>query len=188
MYTLRRGFTLVELLVVIVVIAILATITIVTYIGVTDRARTDQTAVAASTWLKALQLYKIRNNTLPGAVMNGCLGTGYKYNSDNAGNSGTAQCAQDSGLALTSNSAFSTAMTNYVSGSPSPAFVTAINSTTSWRRGLYYVVTGSLARIELVVDGSQTTATCPALGSTTADIATVYSNGNTVCSYQVGSL
>ena len=34
----RRGFTIVELLVVIVVIGILATITIVTYIGISSKA------------------------------------------------------------------------------------------------------------------------------------------------------
>lgn len=60
-----RGFTIVELLIVIVVIAILAAITVVAYNGIQKRAsdaqrRSDLTAIA-----KALELYYIDNNRYP---------------------------------------------------------------------------------------------------------------------------
>lgn len=44
----NRGFTIVELLVVIVVIGILASITIISYTGITDRAKASQSASNAS--------------------------------------------------------------------------------------------------------------------------------------------
>ena len=55
--TKSRGFTIVELLIVIVVIAILAAITIVAYNGIQTRARDAQRAQDVKTIAKALELY-----------------------------------------------------------------------------------------------------------------------------------
>jgi type II secretion system protein G len=63
-----RGFTIVELLVVIVVIAILAAITIVAYNGIQTRARDTQRIQDIKTIAKALELYKIQNGSYPTAV------------------------------------------------------------------------------------------------------------------------
>ena len=64
---LRRGFTIVELLIVIVVIAILAAISIVAYTGIQQRARDAQRANDIATITKALELYYIDHGRFPTA-------------------------------------------------------------------------------------------------------------------------
>lgn len=61
----RKGFTIVELLIVIVVIAILAAITIVAYNGVQARARDAQRKEDIATIAKAFELYYAQNGTYP---------------------------------------------------------------------------------------------------------------------------
>lgn len=72
----QKGFTIVELLIVIVVIGILAAITIVAYNGIQDRAEASKTTAAVEAYVKALKLYKIDNDAYPttGAM---CLGDQY---------------------------------------------------------------------------------------------------------------
>lgn len=61
----QRGFTIVELLIVIVVIGILAAITIVAYNGIQQRAR-DARVDAALTQVKStIEMYKIDNGSYP---------------------------------------------------------------------------------------------------------------------------
>jgi len=57
-----KGFTIVELLIVIVVIAILAAITIVSYNGITQQAKEATKAAEISQWKKKAELHKIQNN------------------------------------------------------------------------------------------------------------------------------
>lgn len=61
----RRGFTIVELLIVIVVIAILAAITIVAYNGIQARAREAQRAQDIKSITKALELYYADKGVYP---------------------------------------------------------------------------------------------------------------------------
>lgn len=75
----RRGFTVVELLIVIVIVAILAAISIVAYNGIQDRARDTQRKAAISTIAKALDMYFIKNGSFPSSACG--LGTGCKINS-----------------------------------------------------------------------------------------------------------
>lgn len=58
----RRGFTIVELLIVIVVIGILAAITIVAYNGVQERAKSTVVISIAKSYVDALQLWATENN------------------------------------------------------------------------------------------------------------------------------
>lgn len=74
-----RGFTIVELLIVIVVIAILAAITIVAYNGVQKRALNTSRLTEVEAWQKQFLLYYANN----GAAVSGytgqylCLGSGF---------------------------------------------------------------------------------------------------------------
>lgn len=71
-----RGFTIVELLIVIVVIAILAAITVVAFNGVQQRAENSKTLAAIDQYAKALQLYKTNTGDYPlsgGGFQFGCI-------------------------------------------------------------------------------------------------------------------
>lgn len=68
-----RGFTIVELLIVIVVIAILAAISIVAYNGIQERARDSQRLQDVKTITKALEMYYLDNGRFPtGACGSSC--------------------------------------------------------------------------------------------------------------------
>lgn len=89
--TTNRGFTIVELLIVIVVIGILAAIVIVAFNGVQDRANNAIKYEAASNYGKALSTYSAFNNTYPPMGQPSvCLGLGYsiKVTGDTVGSCG----------------------------------------------------------------------------------------------------
>lgn len=60
-----RGFTIVELLIVVVVIAILAAITIVAYNGIRDRAQDSAAKSSVEQAYKKLEVYKTTNSAYP---------------------------------------------------------------------------------------------------------------------------
>lgn len=66
----RKGFTLVELLIVIVVIAILASILIVSYIGAQRRSSDALVKQTVSDAMKHLQLYNVFNKYYPSNIAN----------------------------------------------------------------------------------------------------------------------
>ena len=63
-----KGFTIVELLIVIIVIAILATISFVSYTGVQNRSKAEKAKANAASVKKVAEDYYSRNNTYPTAV------------------------------------------------------------------------------------------------------------------------
>ena len=67
-----RGFTIVELLIVIVVIAIFATISIVSYNGIQDRARSAALKSDVVQASKQLKLFQAENGTYPTTVSTNC--------------------------------------------------------------------------------------------------------------------
>ncbi|MFZ1360735.1 MAG: prepilin-type N-terminal cleavage/methylation domain-containing protein [Candidatus Saccharimonadales bacterium] len=69
----QRGFTIVELLIVIIVIAILAAIIIVAYTGVQKRAYDAKRGLAISEYIKLLKMYKVHNGDYPDVELS-CLG------------------------------------------------------------------------------------------------------------------
>ncbi|MDB5162475.1 MAG: putative ral secretion pathway protein GspG [Candidatus Saccharibacteria bacterium] len=68
-----KGFTIVELLIVVVVIAILAAITIVSYNGIQRRASNSIVLSSVSNWEKIIRLYQVTSDKLPDDWT--CLGT-----------------------------------------------------------------------------------------------------------------
>lgn len=80
----KKGFTIVELLVVVVVIAILASIAIVSYSSIRKQAVASQAGAAASQYRRILTAYVNDNGQYPVDLSNpstnyyqACLGTGY---------------------------------------------------------------------------------------------------------------
>lgn len=91
----NRGFTIVELLIVIVVIAILAAISIVAYTGIQQRARDSSRTAAVQQIQKSLEVYRAENGVYPPGLstgsnapsgFSGMWGSGYSYSVDTAGN------------------------------------------------------------------------------------------------------
>ena len=96
-----RGFTIVELLIVVVVIAILAAITIVSYNGIQQNAYNAKSIANADVYKKALLIYAAENGSYPMYPKNvACLGGGYPdKNGDGVGDcvvttSGGVQASQ----------------------------------------------------------------------------------------------
>ena len=85
----KDGFTIVELLIVIVVIAILAAITIVSYNGITNRAKAAATASLVSQINGKLLVYAIANddaypNSLADIGISDSDGKSYQYSVNNS--------------------------------------------------------------------------------------------------------
>ena len=64
----KRGFTIVELLIVIVVIAVLAAISIVAYNGIQSRAQLSSAQSTTSTVAKKVELFKVDNGVYPNSI------------------------------------------------------------------------------------------------------------------------
>lgn len=77
-----RGFTIVELLIVIVTIAILAAITIVAFNGVQARARDSQRRSDVTAITKALELYYIDNGKFPSGSGSTTINSGWSTTAD----------------------------------------------------------------------------------------------------------
>ena len=90
--TKSRGFTIVELLIVIVIIAILAAITIVAYTGIQNRAKTSVGQSTANVFVKKAMAFYTINNAFPTycqLVTNSLVPTG---SAPTAGTAGAGTC------------------------------------------------------------------------------------------------
>lgn len=182
----HRGFTIVELLIVIVVIGILAALVISTFSGAQQRAQNAQTQRALQDWMKALLAYKADKGAWPAGWA--CLGTGYPKGLSGTEASG-AECRFNSSNAYVENTSFNNLMKPYLGANlPTPAFVTARSDDTNWRRGLMYAYgggDGTLVYIEAAYAGDVNP--CPAVSAAPATSRALW-NGNTYCFYQVGRI
>jgi len=84
----RRGFTIVELLIVIVVIAVLAAISVIAYNGIQQRAKNTSRFNELVAWQKQFELYRALTGSYPPQPDGEyCLGTGFP-----TGGGGLARC------------------------------------------------------------------------------------------------
>jgi len=90
--SLDKGFTIVELLIVVIVLGILAAISIVAYSGIQKRAHNSNSASSMNQWVKAFELYRANGNGAYPAVTSSVAGTGYCLGSGFPDNSGQAAC------------------------------------------------------------------------------------------------
>ncbi len=149
----RRGFTIVELLIVIVVIAILAAITIVAYNGIQTRAKNTQTVNAAAAWAKILKLYNSETGSWP--TVYSCLGSTTTYQGNNG------QCWDST--SWTVKSTFLSQVQPYTSSYPEPDTTdTTAGTANPSRRGLLYSTDNSTYWIMYVFQIG--TGPCPSIG------------------------
>ena len=157
-----KGFTVIELLIVIIVIAILATLAIVSYQGIQQKTANTKTLYAARQWAEALHAYKAENDKYP-VITGVCLGDNsypVGYNDSNTG-----KCYSGGGYAYRSSMA--SAMQPYFGNNsvPTPDFQAVGTSGGTWFRGLLYdpLDYGNEATLGYVVGG---TSTCPSVAGT----------------------
>ena len=128
----RKGFTIVELLIVVVVIAILASITIVSYNGIQASAKKSSTLATVRSYLQSLKAYKAGEGSYP-TTATYCLGAGY---TDRTGDS-VADCRWNSGN-VNPNTAFNTSLAKYTQVTANIP-QTAVMSGTSGVIGMYFM-------------------------------------------------
>ena len=177
----RRGFTLVELLIVVVVIAILAAITIVAYNGITTRAENTKTIHAVGDFVKAYGLYAIDNGAYP--PFTGCLGNTYPgTNNWCLAQSGTAACFGLGGA--TTNASLNSALSRYMGGAiPQPSMQQAPCGGTTYI-GAYasYSSADGSVMVVMILRGNQA---CPSMSPNVASSSRTYATDTTDCSYHL---
>jgi prepilin-type N-terminal cleavage/methylation domain-containing protein len=73
-----KGFTIVELLIVVVIMGILAAIVVLAYTNVTNRARNNSRVSEMKSWVRLFESYRALNGSLPPLTTGFyCLGTGF---------------------------------------------------------------------------------------------------------------
>ncbi|MFZ2835802.1 MAG: prepilin-type N-terminal cleavage/methylation domain-containing protein [Candidatus Saccharimonadales bacterium] len=157
--SLRSGFTIVELLIVIVIIGILAAITIVAYNGIQNRARNQSMVSAASQIYKGISQYVLDNGAYPTSSNVSCVGSGYPVDS-----TGLCWSGQSS---LSAN----TLLAPYMSNIPSPP----MEKIGGLARGI--LINTSSRVLEYTITGS---TTCPSIGAR-ASAPTAFSDGSMWC-------
>jgi len=168
----NKGFTIVELLIVVVIIAILATITIISYNGIQARALDAKRATAASSAYKALSNYF----TLTGSHIkdNYCLGEAKDYPADGIFTAGscTVSTHLTTGAAysrLTVNSSVNNTLKTAITSIPDGSYPT-VNYQTSTRneyaRGVVvYIDAGDPDHeLNIYIYSNTSNFTCPSGG------------------------
>jgi prepilin-type N-terminal cleavage/methylation domain-containing protein len=163
-----KGFTIVELLIVIVVIGILAAIVMNSYSNVQNQAMNTQTVVAVRDYVKYLKVYAEDNGGFP--TVKSCLGTGYTGNRCHGTDAGYRD---DSTLNTV-------VMPKYTSALPQPDKTEwTYNSGGNWLAGaLYNYKNGSYDPNGPAIGFLQLgTSTCPRVSGTTFRSDLVYDGG-----------
>lgn len=155
------GFTIVELLIVVVVIAILAAITIVSYNGISQRAKNAQLLATVDGYTKALQLYKVQNGEFPvvnagesGATNVACMGNPSDFLAESPFDAGS--CAVIGSSQFKASSTLMSQLTSVSSKLPSPV-LTAINGNGGQvsMRGILYANSPPTTYLQYIIPGNQ---------------------------------
>lgn len=143
-----KGFTIVELLIVIIVIAIVAAITIVAYNGIQTRAENTKTLEAVATYVKALKLQAGETGKFPIHTNFPCLGVATET-------CGTSAACWGVG-SVTGQAAFETSIKTYISSMPALSTQSmACNATGGIAKGgLYYSADGQTAWVYYFLRGN----------------------------------
>ena len=136
-----KGFTIVELLIVIVVIGILAAISIVAYNGIQDRANNITTTSAASQWVKILRAYEATTGNLPiyASNTNVCLGNDFTANAPYAAN----ECLTGHDWHVSADTAFTNAIADESGATPSSSVLNSVRVGSYEFRGIVYTSNSS---------------------------------------------
>jgi len=168
-----RGFTIVELLIVIVVIGILAAITVVAYNGIQTRAKNAMTINATTSWIKALKLYNAKEDSWPTA--NSCLGSLTTYQGSNS------QCYNSAAWVVSSS--FLTQMQPYISNYPEPDTTDVTNGGANTpRRGALYYISGADRLIFMMLPA---VSSCPDIMGLPSTTNNGLEAGGMRCTYKI---
>ncbi len=177
-----RGFTIVELLIVIVVIAILAAISIVAYNGIQSRAKVNQQTAAIAQYVKAIQVYIADKGSLPVVIDK----SGNAFACINPPTSSPPCYGSATAETITFTNTLTTNMKDFISGTPAflsgepvlLAMATGASIGTSFEDDTYF-----WARFPVVLDS------CPNIGGlrpTDGGLASYEIVGSkTVCRYLI---
>lgn len=155
---LQRGFTIVELLIVIVVIAILAAIVIVAYNGVTSQANTTKNQTNASTLRKKAEAYyadSLAGNGLYPAAIITSAGNWTTYTTSNPAGMG----AVPSGITLQTGAPTAATNTSTVQYKACAAGGANTNTATGYYIGYWDFTSSS---VKYYAGGVATGGSCPA--------------------------
>ena len=157
MHDTPKGFTIVELLIVIVVIAILATITVVAYNGINDRAYTAKMVSVAKAYSDALRMYQVDHGTFPAVAdfladtpaatgAPACLGKPEQYPATSIFPAGTCYVRRNGGGTVISSRSGGGDIINdlspYMASLPDPLLKQVSTGSNQYYRGVTYEATG----------------------------------------------
>lgn len=176
----KKGFTIVELLIVIVVIAILAAISVVAYNGIQTRSTNTKQQQAALGFYKLLQLYKAQNGQYPFTVgeTHFCLGRNYV---DTTGD-GIPDCG-DGGNTQVSPAKMTLLETMGTLPQPN---IERYSSSDGDRAGIYIHTTWSGGPVMVAFMKGNAVNLCPIAGATLDPLTGVSASGGaTFCIYRL---
>ncbi len=174
-----KGFTIVELLIVIVVIGILAAIALVSYNGIQTRAENTKTTSAIAAYAKAMMAHSTVNGTYPGLNGYRCVKDASDSNTCAQVSTGAATCF-GTGQALRE-SAFDTLILSTVSSLPQVSSKSMLCGGQPYR-GAYVSVNASGFNATFYVFYRGNLVTCPAISGLNS-YARNQQDDVTLCSY-----